>query len=365
MLALTPTIAVAFASIAPGRSDRSMRLFVGYAPWWAVTAAVCLLLASLLWRDSRSVFVGGLCATAALALVTHTVVSARVFGVGLARGVVVNPLATPDRYEARDAPDRQITYDTTAAGPLRMFVWSPGSAAPAPVMLYIHGGGWTSGSPTERASQMRWFADHGWLVLAPEYPLSGPDRHLWDSTVPQVGCAMAWAGANAPELGGDISQLVMAGDSAGGNLALNAAYQAAQGSLASSCGGVPATATRVVALYPVLDPVEFHGVTGELGPDARRMTEQYTGGTPTSVPERYRVVESETYISAAAPRTLLLVPEQDHLVPPQGAYRFAEAARADGVDVTLVRFPYLEHGLDAAPLSDFLYREITEAWLAG
>jgi beta-mannosidase len=52
-----------------------------------------------------------------------------------------------------------------------------------------------------------------------------------------VACALVWTAQNAALLGGDPTRLVVAGDSAGGNLAVNLAYAAALGQAQSGCGG--------------------------------------------------------------------------------------------------------------------------------
>ena len=54
-------------------------------------------------------------------------------------------------------------------------------------------------------------------------------------------------GPKAPEQLYRIDRLSLTGDSAGGNLAINAAYMAADGTLASSCGGRLPTAAPLVA----------------------------------------------------------------------------------------------------------------------
>ena len=105
---------------------------------------------------------------------------------------------------------------------------------------------------------MRWFADHGWLTVSVGYTLSSDDRHLWDVTHGQIGCALAWVVENVREYGGDSNRLSMTGDSAGGNLAINTAYMANEGTLRSSCGGRTPTVGAVSTIYPAVDPADFH-----------------------------------------------------------------------------------------------------------
>jgi dipeptidyl aminopeptidase/acylaminoacyl peptidase len=95
------------------------------------------------------------------------------------------------------------------------------------------------------------------------------------------------------------------------------------------------------------------------------MTERYTGGTPQQFPDRYARVTSAAHISPAAPPTLVILPEADHLVPTAGTYRFVDAARSAGVEVDLVTVPYADHVFDARPgsIGQQAYRQLTAKWL--
>jgi acetyl esterase/lipase len=178
---------------------------------------------------------------------------------------------------------------------------------------------------------------------------------------------MAWTQQHAANYGGDISRFVMLGDSAGGNLVINASYRANQGTLTSSCGGRPPHVDAVSVLYPAVDPAGFHDDPDLLlGSSARNMTEQYTGGTPAQFPDRYRAITSTEYINPAAPPTLVIVGQNDHLVPPQGTYTFCDRARQAGVDIQLIRLPYSDHVMDrtSGSIGSQLFRQTSQAWLA-
>ncbi len=158
---------------------------------------------------------------------------------------------------------------------------------------------------------------------------------------------MVWIAANAARLGGDPARLALWGESAGGNLVLNLAYRANAGTLQSACEGTPPNVDAVVGLYPVVDPARmYRPVDPLLGVFGRMMGDNYTGGSPEQYPDRYAAIASATHINPAAPPTLLIVPEADHLVDPAAAYDFAESATAAGIVTQVIRVPYAEHSFD-------------------
>ncbi|HTF35409.1 MAG TPA: alpha/beta hydrolase [Myxococcota bacterium] len=111
----------------------------------------------------------------------------------------------------RDLPSGRVTAD----------VAEPASAGPHPVLVYLHGGGWCSGSPRSHRKLALRFAEAGFVVvnlgyrLAPEAPFPGP---LEDCLF-----AVRWAARQAQRFDGDPARIAIAGDSAGANLAAAAA----------------------------------------------------------------------------------------------------------------------------------------------
>jgi acetyl esterase len=116
----------------------------------------------------------------------------------------------------RDLPGGRVTAD----------VAEPASAGPHPVLVYLHGGGWCSGSPRSHRKLALRFAEAGFVVvnlgyrLAPETPFPGP---LEDCLF-----AVRWAARQAQRFDGDPARIAIAGDSAGANLAASAAIALAQ-----------------------------------------------------------------------------------------------------------------------------------------
>jgi acetyl esterase/lipase len=347
-------------------------LVTAYVPWylpWLVIAAVAGgALAVTHWRMRRSRIGAALAVIAALTIAGAAVIDARMVGAVEAAGADINLLDTFGVGVPKSAaPDDVVTYSEYNGAPLRLAVFRPReSRSPAPVLVYIHGGGWVAGDLTARSTDLRWLAEQGWLVVSVDYTLSSAERHLWDVTQAQIGCALGWVVSNAPSYGGDPARMSVSGHSAGGNLAINTGYLSASGQLPSSCGGTMPKIAAVSAVYPVVDPAGFYDNRDPaLGGTSRGMVGAYTGGSPQQFPDRYARITSETHVTAEAPPTLVILGEADHLVPVAGTYRFVDRAREAGVDVELVEVPYADHVFDGrrGSIGEQAYRQLTARWL--
>ena len=69
-------------------------------------------------------------------------------------------------------------------------------------------------------------------------------------------------------------------------------------------------------------------------------------------------------LSPGAPPTLVLAAGRDRLVPLGGLRRFVAAARARGVDTTMVELPFLDHAFDTVDgsLGEQAARSILQHW---
>ena len=92
----------------------------------------------------------------------------------------------------------------------------PRGKGPFPVVIYIHGGAWTLGSPsTTHHKLIRQFAEAGYLTIAPDYRLA--PENPFPAGFDDNFFAAQWAAENAGRYGGDPDRMAMGGDSAGGN----------------------------------------------------------------------------------------------------------------------------------------------------
>jgi acetyl esterase/lipase len=339
---------------------------------WFVVIPTTIAVIGLCVRPLRPRGVRILVGIASLSTLGALVVMIRMLHVASTEGVRVDLAKTFGLRNVSRAgsPDESViygSYDGTKLGVAIYRTHSNGDPG-VPVLVYVHGGGWISGSRLDRNADMRWFSERGWLVFSFDYLLSNERRHLWDQTVEQVGCALAWVAANAARYGGDIRRISMFGDSAGGNLVINAAYMGSQHQLRSSCGGTVPSVATVLTVYPGVDPASVYENANSLaGRFGREMVRDYVGGSPEQFPDRYAVVASRTYISKSAPPTLIVVGEIDHLVPTEATLAFVDQARATGVEIRLIRVPYGQHAFDlvSGNIGNQIVRQASAQFLIG
>ncbi|CAJ1504713.1 alpha/beta hydrolase [[Mycobacterium] burgundiense] len=125
-------------------------------------------------------------------------------------------LPRPPLHPEVRAEDRAVD---SPAGPIPIRIyWPPGHSGPAPVVLFVHGGGFAAGDlETHDGTARQHAVGADAVVVAVDYRLA--PEHPYPAAVDDVWVVLRWIAAHAAEFGGDPRRLAVAGDSAGGNLA--------------------------------------------------------------------------------------------------------------------------------------------------
>ena len=111
------------------------------------------------------------------------------------------------------------------AGAMSARVYASSATQGLPVLLYLHGGGFTIGGLETHDSLCRQLAlRSGAAVVSLDYRLA--PEHRFPAAVDDSWAALEWLGANAASLGFDAQRFAVGGDSAGGTLAAVSALHA-------------------------------------------------------------------------------------------------------------------------------------------
>lgn len=96
-------------------------------------------------------------------------------------------------------------------------VYSVKDAKNRPIVIWIHGGGWQAGDKKDVQIKPTWFVDQGYVFVAMNYRLL-PTVDM-GTLIRDVAKAVGWTCQHASEFGGDPHRLIIAGHSAGAQLA--------------------------------------------------------------------------------------------------------------------------------------------------
>jgi acetyl esterase/lipase len=237
------------------------------------------------------------------------------------------------------APEVEVTeheYAQNGRKALKLDLYrSRGVEMPQPLIVVVHGGSWNGGDKKELPAINRYLAGQQYAVASINYRHA--PKHPFPAAVEDVFRAIEFLRMNAGELRIDAKRIVLLGRSAGGQIALSAAY----------AGKDPAV-RGVVAFYAPTDLVLGYEKPSRRGVlDSKRALEGYLGGAPSQAPDRYAAASPANFINAATPMTLLIHGGLDPIVWPIHSELAASRLEAANRPHLYLHVPWATHGCDA------------------
>jgi len=241
---------------------------------------------------------------------------------------VSTPAVVPTRHLYREIEGRALHLD------LYRSAEAPRSQ---PLVVVIHGGSWNSGDSTQLGWLNGYLAARGMAVAAINYRLA--PHHVFPAQHEDVLAALGWLKENASRLELDASRIALLGRSAGGQLALLAAYTTRDPAIRA-----------VVSLYAPSDlNWGWNNPTNPWVLDSPKTLSEYLGGTPAQVQERFDAASPIDFVNPGSPPTLLLHGTRDELVFVEQSRRLARRLKEANVPHVELEFPWATHGCDANP----------------
>ena len=241
-------------------------------------------------------------------------------------------------------PDHRISYGPSAQqfGNLRL----PTGVGPHPIVVFIHGGCWLSTFDIQHVGQTEVaIAEAGYAVWSIEYRRIGNDEGGWPGTYLDVGQGIDHLREIAQVYPLDLSQVVAAGHSAGGALALWAAARdkVEENSMLYTSNPLPVQA--VFALAPAAD---LEGLQKRRSCD--NAVGRLMGGTPEEYPERYEAASPMQLAPISVPQ-ILLIGGKDFAWGPPGRSYYHRAVTVGTENVRIVDLPNSGHFEMVSPSS--------------
>jgi acetyl esterase/lipase len=256
-----------------------------------------------------------------------------------------SPLAWAARMENTYRIVPNVTYLTASnwEAKLDLFVTRTPDK-PQPTLIFIHGGGWTGGNKEGRDLAILPYLDMGMNVVNVEYRLARVAQA--PAAVEDCRCALRWVIQNAKQYGIDVNRIVVAGDSAGGHLALTTAMLPASAGLDRQCPGPDNLKVAAV--------VNWYGISdvNELLDGANMKPYAVTWlGSATDREQIAKRVSPLTYVRAGLPPVFTIHGDADPTVPYTQSVRLHKALTDAGVANELMTIPGGKHGFDCCNLA--------------
>jgi acetyl esterase/lipase len=228
-------------------------------------------------------------------------------------------------------------------------------STPPPLLLFIHGGAWRAGKKEHTEPYTVPLAAAGYATASIQYRLA--PEHTFPKAIQDVNAAIHWLRSHGDQYGFDGGRMALLGGSAGGHLALLAAY--AQDPALGAPGHPEGVKQRVAAV------VNIYGVTDctTAVAQAEKRVHDFMGVPYAEGVDQYALASPIFHLDADDPPTLTLHGTIDELVPIAQADRLHKKLDSLGVPNFYDRIEGWPHAMDVAkPVYDrCLY--LTKAFL--
>ena len=249
-------------------------------------------------------------------------------------------LRFPD-HEGNSLSQPDIVYGRAGGIDLRLDVITAGPETQVrPTVLHIHGGGWVKLMKEDRIMYLFPYLAQGMNAVNIEYRLAS--QALAPAAVEDCRRALHWVHEHAKEYGFDTRKVVVAGESAGGHLALMSGMldrgAGFDNAAAYGLGTEPAGVAAIVNFFGITDVADVLE-----GPHQRGWAVEWFG----SLPDRERLAKQLSplaYVREGLPPIISIHGTDDSAVPYAHSLRLHEALDRVGVPNQLVTIPHGEHG---------------------
>lgn len=233
---------------------------------------------------------------------------------------------------------RDVPFAHPDTGPLLLNLYHPGSPV-APVVLWLHGGGWFTGDRTLAPDLSAHFARRGIAMASIDYRLT--PGSVFPAQLHDVRSAIRWLRRSSAELSLDPRRIGVWGSSAGGHLAALGGLTGRHDRLAGEAEAGDASVAAVAESYGPTDLT----IAPATGPSGRPTPEAaLIGGPPSERPDSARAASPLTHVTAGAPPFQISHGTADVVVDQSHGERLHAALVAAGVESTLYLVDGYRHG---------------------
>lgn len=271
-------------------------------------------------------------------------------------------LEPPGAHAQRTREFKDVVFATVDGKPLALDLYLPAGQLPPPLVLWVHGGAWNTGT---KANVPRQLIDSGLVLASVDFRQASVAR--FPAQVHDIKAAIRFLRANARTYGYHADTIVIAGASSGGHLAALVGVTNRHSQLEGEVGSLPGASSDVQGIISYFGASNLRSILSQSTPFGLNMRrpalERLLGGQPDQVPDLAVLASPVTHVDTGDPPLLLLHGDRDPQMPLEQSQELQRTYERLGLPVECHVLQGAAHGGDAffAPrylkvVTDFLGR---------
>lgn len=240
---------------------------------------------------------------------------------------------------------KDIEYAKAGDISLRLDLHLPQAAdAALPLIVYVHGGGWRSGSKSD--VPVEGLVDRGFAIASVDYRLSTQAR--FPAPIHDIKAAIRFLRAQAATLKIHASRIAIIGSSAGGHLAALVGVTNGDTTLEGTVGTHRDQSSAVQAIVSFYGASNLQTILSQSTPKGLKMRvpalQDLLGSQPQDNPALARQASPVAHVDAGDPPLLLIHGDADPQMPVQQTEELRRAYEAAKLPVQCLILPGSQHG---------------------
>lgn len=274
---------------------------------------------------------------------TTMAVSVRIALVSCALALASAP-ATSAVAPARDFTD--LVYATVAGKPFGLDLHLPADVAHPPLLVFVHGGAWTTGSKTQYPT---FLMQRGFAVASLDFRSS--NEAPFPADVFDIKAGIRYLRAKAQVYGYRTDRIGIVGASSGGHLAALVGVTNGVAALEGTEGDYRNESSSIQAIVSYFGASDLTTILAQSTPVGLAVREpalkRLLGAAPDQVPELAKLASPIFHVDGNAPPIMLLHGDQDTQMPLNQVYEMQWAYEQAGKHVQVLILHGVDH--DAVP----------------
>jgi acetyl esterase/lipase len=259
-------------------------------------------------------------------------------GIGLEKLAEMEPEIPADIEEFKD-----IEYKNVNGKSLQLDIYKQKNLTePAPLLVFIHGGGWKGGKRSDYLVYLMDYAKKGYITATVSYRLKKDS--IYPACVQDVSDAAHWLFSSAEKYGYDPDRIAMIGGSAGGHLVLMTAYDLKEPQIQLDSSYLYSPRHKIKAVVDIYGPVDMTTPYAQ----TQGLVTGFIGHSYTERPDLYWEASPAKYLHKDLPPTLIFQGTSDNLLPQSQSDTLKARLDRLGVQNEYYKLPLWPHAMDMA-----------------